>query len=180
MFSFYTRALKQRPVATKTLTAITLATVGDLLAQRTSGAPRARADDYARTARFAAWAGLIAPLTHMWFARLSRLPSPLLAAAADQLLWAPPFTAMFLFAMGAAEAGTVGEGVSRCRSSWRSVLLANWLVWMPVQALNFWLVPLPFQVLVTNVVGLGWSVALSAMSQKKGDKAPKEAPADSD
>ena len=48
-----------------------------------------------------------------------------------------------------------------------SIIQANWLVWVPANAINFSIVPLQFQVLYGNVVALCWNVFLSYKSQWK-------------
>jgi hypothetical protein len=42
--------------------------------------------------------------------------------------------------------------------------MANWCVWIPAQMINFGFVPLQFQVLFNNALGLFWNAYLSYSS----------------
>jgi hypothetical protein len=159
----YSRLLASHPRATKAATASAIALLGDSLAQRQGGAPYCPQ----RAAAFVLWAAATTPLVHHWYLAL-RGASPLRAALLDQLVWAPPSTAAFLFYTAAAAApgaSAVAEGSARVTSHLPGVLAANWGVWGPVQLLNFRFVAQPYQILFTNVVGVAWSGALSAMAQ---------------
>jgi len=104
---------------------------------------------------------------------------------ADQLLWAPPATGAMLLFLGAAEAagggaaGAAGVGAAaahRLAASYAPTLAANWSLWPLVQAVNFSFVPPAKQVLFGNVVGLGWSVALSRLANAPVAAAAAEPP----
>jgi hypothetical protein len=167
----YTRLLASHPRATKAASASAIALAGDALAQRYSGAPYCPQ----RAAAFVLWAGATTPLVHHWYLAL-RGASPLRAALLDQLVWAPPSTAAFLFwtaaAAAAAPSSALAEGSGRVASHLPGCLAANWGVWLPVQLLNFRYVAQPYQILFTNCVGLGWSAGLSAMAQPAAAAAP--------
>jgi protein Mpv17 len=42
-----------------------------------------------------------------------------------------------------------------------AIVVANWVLWIPAQTVNFAFVKLPYQVLYSNVVALLWNVYLS-------------------
>jgi Mpv17 / PMP22 family len=46
-------------------------------------------------------------------------------------------------------------------SNFYEILIVNWLLWIPCQFLNFKLIPIKYQVLVSNLVALTWNVYLS-------------------
>jgi Mpv17 / PMP22 family len=52
------------------------------------------------------------------------------------------------------------------------ILTANWLLWIPVQALNFSYIPTKFQVLVSNGVALLWNTYLSYMTSRSNASPP--------
>ena len=54
----------------------------------------------------------------------------------------------------------------RLQDKYTEALKKNWMVWPPVQAINFSMVPLQHQVLVVNVVSLGWNCYLSYVNSK--------------
>ncbi|EXJ96359.1 hypothetical protein A1O1_01485 [Capronia coronata CBS 617.96] len=78
--------------------------------------------------------------------------------AADQIVFAPCNLALFLTTMSVMEGGDPKE---KLRKTWLPGLEANWVLWPAVQAVNFKMVPLQYQVLVVNMVSLGWNCFLS-------------------
>ena len=66
------------------------------------------------------------------------------------------------------------EGASpqeRLKSKYVEALKKNWVVWPPVQAVNFTFVPLEHRVLVVNIVSLGWNCYLSYVNSQGGKTA---------
>jgi len=167
----YLSLLAARPLPTKMATATTAALIGDGICQALEGSWRF---DVERAARFSGWALASTVPVHYWYRGLhAKVASPLLRTAADQFLYAPPATAAFLFCMGFGAQGSGADpsagGLKRVANLPR-VLTENWLVWIPVQLVNFCFVPLPLQVAFGNLVGVAWSVRLSALGQASDDK----------
>ena len=165
----YAHALRAHPRATKSATAAAIALLGDGLAQRAGGGEY----DARRAASFVAWAAGTTPFIHSWYALLQRdTASPLRRALADQLAWAPPSTAAFLFWTGSTAAAAppgaaLAQGADRVRAALPATLLANWAVWGPAQLVNFRFIPVPYQILFTNCLGLGWGAALSTLGNAR-------------
>ena len=80
---------------------------------------------------------------------------------ADQCVFAPINMGCFLSSMALMEGSSPEEKVKK---SYLAGLKANWVVWPPIQAMNFTLVPLEHRVLVVNVVSLGWNCFLSYLN----------------
>jgi protein Mpv17 len=173
----YARALQSRPRLTKTVTACCIALAGDALAQQVGGEPYCPR----RAGAFVLWAAATTPLLHSWYLLLQR-SSPLRAALLDQFVWAPPSTAAFLFFTAAVcsppGSHALQEGAARVVSHLPTTLAANWGVWLPVQLLNFSLVAPAYQILFTNLVGLGWCACLSYMTHVPRAAQLVEAPPD--
>ena len=168
MAALYARYLALYPRTTKAATAASIACLGDAAAQVHSGEPYSPQ----RAAAFVAWAALSTPLVHHWYLHLHR-STPLRATLLDQLVWAPPSTAVFLFWMGGCANGRVDEALGRVQSHLPVTLTANWALWFPFQLLNFRFIGPAYQILATNVVGLGWSGLLSTLAQPaRGAPAP--------
>jgi protein Mpv17 len=121
-------------------------------------------------------AAFIAPVIHTWFARLHRLVPGEGAAVvakrllADQLAFAPLFVPSFLGCLLTLEGHP--HPLRKVAHVYWPTMQANWLLWVPAQAVNFALVPLHFQVLFGNSVGFVWSVYLSWRSHNQG-RAPQ-------
>ena len=50
------------------------------------------------------------------------------------------------------------------------IIYANWMLWIPVQALNFSYIPTKYQVLISNCVALVWNIYLSYMTSSNKKK----------
>ena len=80
---------------------------------------------------------------------------------ADQTIFATCNMAFFLSSMSVLEGSDPKE---KLQKNYVNGLKANWMLWPPVQAINFKLVPLEHRVLVVNVVSLGWNCYLSYLN----------------
>ena len=60
------------------------------------------------------------------------------------------------------------------RSDYTSIVVTNWTVWVPVQILNFSLIPLHHRLMFSNVIALLWNTYLSYKANSQDFKA-KEA-----
>lgn len=190
--ALYTRQLDRAPLTTKGLTSGFVAAAGDLLCQSTStpdaedltsnNNTNATSFDWQRTGRFfimgCFW---VAPCTHYWYNTLNTRLVPGVATVLrvaqrvllDQVLFAPIFCPSFMGFLWLLEGrhSTYEELEKDLMAVTPDVIRANWLVWIPANAINFSVVPLRFQVLFGNVVALCWNVFLSYTSQR-----PSQAP----
>ena len=131
--------------------------------------------DWYRTGRFfligAFW---VAPATHVWYGFLS---TRLLAGAAtpkrilqrlliDQFGAAPIFCPTFMGLLWLLEGQQPSVVVTELIDATPTLLISNWTLWFPAMAVMFSVVPLKFQVLYSNCVGLIWSVYLSYASTR--------------
>ena len=131
--------------------------------------------DWYRTGRFfligAFW---VAPATHVWYGFLS---TRLLAGAAtpkriiqrlfiDQFGAAPIFCPTFMGLLWLLEGQQPSVVVTELMDATPTLLISNWTLWFPAMAVMFSVVPLKFQVLYSNCVGLIWSVYLSYASTR--------------
>lgn len=102
------------------------------------------------------------PAATLWFSFLQRrivFPKRpnleiLAKVGLDQVVFASTNLFVFLNTMALAE-GT--DPKKKLESTYFSALSKNWMLWPPVQAINFKFVPLNLRVLVVNVVALGES-----------------------
>jgi len=135
--------------------------------------------DPKRTGDFALVGAIIAAPIDSWYAFLGRLdfaallpgvPSLVGKVMLDQLMWAP-FCLASVFGL---LAGLQGDGMAgwkeKMRTTWGKTVLSNWVLWIPAQTLNFLVIPPQLQLLYANLVGLGWNVYLSKVSQGEENK----------
>ena len=181
LFAKYESALLSRPILTKAITSAVLYGAGDLIAQliaarsavAATSAPASAEIDPVRTLRAVVYGGAFyAPLAHAhyefldWLVvrrwRVSLNQVPLVKLVIEQFVyWSYLSNAYYHFVMGALQGQTpqaCWDGV--VATLWTTVR-AQWVFWIPVQLLNFYLVPLRHQLNCVLVVSLIWTTFLS-------------------
>ena len=123
----------------------------------------------------------IAPALHLWYCKLlprvqaavfptaSKTVKVLGSMALDQLVFAPVLlTGFFPFNQVVADRDvrSFGKGVAVCREKLWETLLGNWKIWPIASTVNFWFMPVQYQVLFANFVGLFWNMVLSFITWK--------------
>jgi hypothetical protein len=123
----------------------------------------------------------IAPALHVWYCKLlPRISSALFSASSkpvrvfgcmlfDQLLFAPALlTVMFPFnqIIIDRDVNAWKKGVEVWKNKFEETLLSNWKIWPLASTINFWLMPVQYQVLFANFVGLFWYMLLSYITFK--------------
>jgi len=87
--------------------------------------------------------------------------------AADQLFVAPfvYFPTFLAIKMWSENKTTAGEFYGTLKALWNDTVFetmrALWVVWIPAQMINFWIVPRHLTIPFMNVVGFGWNGILS-------------------
>ncbi|KAK5076137.1 Protein required for ethanol metabolism [Lithohypha guttulata] len=170
---WYQAKLAQRPLLTQAVTTAVLFGAGDGLAQQAVERKGLQKHDLQRTARMAAYGGLVfGPAATKWYQFLqknvnlgSKTTTTIARVAADQLVFATTNMAIFLSTMAYLE----GESPrKRLEKAYLPGLKANWAIWPAVQGVNFTVVPLEHRVLVVNIVSLGWNCYLSYLNAGSG------------
>ncbi|KAJ1463154.1 hypothetical protein M885DRAFT_455720 [Pelagophyceae sp. CCMP2097] len=184
---WYMSQLETRPMSTKMWTAGIIGGCGDALSQILSVGPF-RAE---RCAAFVCVnAGFVAPMMAPWFGFLNgraayakkhtKLPKwaiSVLQVSADQTFFVFTFYALFFPALELAKwamalvfrfeyqpiTGALAAGFAGTKVHFWPTLLINWRIWPLVNLFNFGLVPPKLQLLVSNVISVGWNYILSLM-----------------
>jgi len=124
--------------------------------------------DYARTLRFTTLGGLlVGPTLHFWYGFLAvRFPGAGLAPvvkrlAFDQLGFAPLFIPTFMASSMVLEGASWSQVHDHVNKEYFSALKANYALWVPSNGINFYFMPLRFQVLFSNLTGVAWNIYLS-------------------
>lgn len=152
-----------------------LASLGDVIAQSCEGASVSELDA-GRLVRFVAFrACLGTPIYLVWLRWLERAAIAAVGGSAtkqaafkvalDQTFYTPMYQVVFYLTLAAAEGQPLRVGWRRCYRILPRSLPASWAFWIPVQAVNFWAVPLRGRVVFVNLFALVWSVFLSSFNQ---------------
>ncbi|CAL8464552.1 g4087 [Coccomyxa elongata] len=178
-WSAYCRALEERPIITKSLTAAAGFALGDVVAQHSTKGAGQRYD-YLRTARMTAFGLFFAgPLQgHYWYGWLDRSILPLrpksLAAVVskigiDQSIMAPLGTVAFFAAMKTMELKP-SESLEAIKERTWPTVSAGWQLWIPAHAINFGFIAPSMRVLYVNVVAIAWTYILSKAAAGNGEE----------
>jgi len=82
----------------------------------------------------------------------------------DQAVLTPVAVAFFFGSMSTLEGNGFEEAKNRISSAYVPTLLRNWGVFIPVQIINFSIVPIHLRFLFVSVVSLFWNTYLSAVN----------------
>ena len=144
--------------------------------------PRNFDPDWYRTGRFGILGFfLVAPVVHLWYARLTRsIPGTNVGAvikrtAVDQLCFAPLFLPTFMMNLMMLEGRPYAEAFPKLQKDLPGALVTNWCLWVPAMLVNFRFVPLKYQVLYSNMVGFVWNTYLSWKTQEDGEEGEGDA-----
>lgn len=168
----YIARLTTNPLATKASTSALLFGLGDVITQSFFS----KEDfDLGRIARMSTIGGcVVGPSLHLWYGALnSVLPGVAVKTVAcrlvlDQFVFAPVFVGVFFGSLNVLEGKNFASLSTQLDLHYYDTLVSNWKVWIPAQIVNFAYVPVRFQVLFANSVGLCWNSYLSwvAFEQK--------------
>ena len=177
---WYSNKLDTHPLLTKAITGGLIAGAGDGLCQSLIQVDQPY--DWVRTVRFGAVGTLyIAPGIHYWYNILATRLAPGTSAVAvlkrvalDQFVFAPPFIAGLLTTLWTAEGFPIIDIPNRLATTLPDVVMANWVLWIPANILNFGFVPIKYQVLFNNTLGLVWNAYLSFSAQQKSEHSTEQ------
>lgn len=79
----------------------------------------------------------------------------------DQIVFAPIFLACLISVIGYSQHQDVDKVKEKLRDDFKDILVANYSVWPWVQIINFSIIPLNYQVLLTQTVAVFWNIYIS-------------------
>jgi hypothetical protein len=171
--------LDASPVFTKCISAGLIAGLGNLGAQRLMHDEKDGKFkiDWQQTGRFALLnVVFVAPVLHYWYTWLAvAIPGkaiiPVLKRVGyDEFLFTPVYVPVLMGILWSMEGVEMKRIPQMIREEWLNIMLFDWAVYIPVQILNFRFVPVKFQVLVINVIGVGWNCFVSWRAQGQQKK----------
>ncbi|KAB0792634.1 hypothetical protein PPYR_14593 [Photinus pyralis] len=154
----------------------TLSGVGDLIQQRHEITTKKIPEWNERRTRKMALTGLpIGIICHYYYTFLDRkLPGRSLKILTtkllvDQFVMSPISLGTFLVSVAYLENATVHEFFESLKKKLWRLYVAEWVLWPPAQAVNFYFVPPKYRLLYDNVISLGYDVYTSYVNHDNDD-----------
>lgn len=137
--------------------------------------------DWGQTGRFVSLNMMLAaPTLHFWYNWLARaIPGTtswavIKRVVVDEFLFTPLYVPALMGMMWTMEGIDIYRIPTMISDEFWNVMMAEWLVYVPLQYLNFRYVPVKFQVLVINCAGVGWNCFIcwrASLQQQQENKA---------
>ncbi|XP_046393047.1 protein Mpv17-like [Ischnura elegans] len=175
IFRAYQRILMKHPTKVQALQTGVLMGAGDAVAQTLIEKRNFKEYDFVRTVRFFGIGFCIAgPGLKVWYGFLDKHiakrktgPTAVLKKVfVDQAVFAPSFLACFVVLLGTLEMKPWNSIREKLNRDYFDILVSNYKVWPAVQLVNFYFVPLQYQVLFVQIVALFWNTYLSWKTSK--------------
>jgi len=171
----YDGMASSRPLLTGTASLGVLAAAGDLTAQHLEQRHNPQGERTFDRTRFAAlctyafvYNGPVNSKLYYIYARLfgdGSLQAAIKSTAMDQLLYMPFVAVPISFAFKDALTNRGGFDFQRCRDRvkemWTTTIVNQWMVWVPLEFINLFWVPLRFRVTFSGFISFCWMTALS-------------------
>ncbi|KAJ3625689.1 hypothetical protein MTP99_016238 [Tenebrio molitor] len=123
--------------------------------------------DYMRLGRMFIVGLAVGPAHHYYYNFINvvwprrNMPSIGKKILADQLIASPICIVLFFYTLGLLEGKKFSDATEELKHKFVSVYTVDWMVWPPTQFINFYLVPVRYQVLYINTVTMFYDVFLS-------------------
>ncbi|OEU18520.1 hypothetical protein FRACYDRAFT_153481, partial [Fragilariopsis cylindrus CCMP1102] len=158
-FQWYSKLLDTNPIITKCLSAGFISSIGNVLAQGIN---------HPQVSRFALLNILfVAPILHHWYQFINKaVPGRAFSKVLQRTFWdefifTPMYLPVFLGMLWKSEGTTNDNIIKMIISELPSIITAEWLVWVPTMIVTFRYIPMKFQVLTINLIGIFWQTFLS-------------------
>ncbi|KAJ8956668.1 hypothetical protein NQ318_014022 [Aromia moschata] len=79
----------------------------------------------------------------------------------------PVCIAAFFYSLGALEMKPIKKSTEELKDKWVEVYVMDWCVWPPTQFINFYYVPVKYQVFYINFVTMLYNVFLSYIKHRE-------------
>uniref|UniRef100_F6S8K0 Mitochondrial inner membrane protein Mpv17 n=1 Tax=Ciona intestinalis TaxID=7719 RepID=F6S8K0_CIOIN len=141
LVGWYTRMFNKRPVVTQVITAGTLTTSGDIIAQLIENRPTGYS--FRRTAVMSCFGFCyFGPIVSNWLILMKRLNFPsYVTIAVDQAFLGPCLLAGFLTIRPLLFGHSMEYSLKNLRGCYFNYLRRSYTVWIPAQTINFYFIP---------------------------------------
>jgi len=182
LFAFYERKLEEMPIRSNCFTASLLGLVGDIICQKVV---EGRTEiNWTRCGSFVFFCcyyqGMVDYYIYKWYAdtlakyTLSSLQSGVIMSLVDNFIHVPLlYTPAFYVTVGLLQGDSLELVQEKIQTELWPTVYACWFVWIPLQAVNFGLVPPQYRVGFVNVGCVLWNVILDSISQGAWKKRQK-------
>ncbi|XP_039745403.1 protein Mpv17 [Pararge aegeria] len=174
IFQIYKKVLARRPYLVQAIQTGALMGAGDIISQTLIEKKSIAAVDFKRTLQFSSIGFFVGgPALRVWYGLLNKHVGASGKTVAmkkvfvDQFIFAPTFLFFILVAVGTMQ-GKPWDSIRRDISyNYLDVLKTNYYIWPWVQLVNFYYIPLQYQVLLVQFVALFWNTYLSWKTNSK-------------
>lgn len=128
--------------------------------------------DWGRIGRMFLTGLLFGPVHHYFYAWMDkRIPHRSVKFVTqkillDQIIMSPVCIVLFFYSMGALEGRPSKETTVEMKEKFIPIYVVDWSIWPPTQFINFYYLPVKYQVLYINAVTMVYNVYLSFMKHK--------------
>ncbi|GAB1600739.1 mpv17-like protein 2, partial [Argonauta hians] len=159
---------------TNTTISMTSAACGDLAQQSYEmSIKRQQTWNQDRTLHISITGLILGPPSHYWYYLLDYIfPGSSVRIVAkklifDQMIGTPVGIFIFLSSLGILENSSVNKMLLEYQKCGKTLLISEWLVWPPIQVINFAFIPLRFRVLFDNTASFGFDIYYSYIKYTK-------------
>lgn len=170
----YKNALERRPYMMQAVQTGVLMGAGDFICQTFIEKKSVQDTDFRRTIQFSSIGLFVGgPALRFWYGVLNKYVGSsgatvvLKKVFVDQAVFAPVFILFFLSAVGTLQGKSLIEIKNDVQYNYRDILVTNYYIWPWVQLVNFYYVPLQYQVLLVQSVALFWNTYLSWKTNRR-------------
>ncbi|XP_033321734.2 peroxisomal membrane protein 2 [Megalopta genalis] len=169
--SAYFERLYNSPVKTKAITSCIIASLGNIVSQKISGAKFVNGENVVVYGLFGLFFG--GPIPHYFYQFIHPIVrNPLLLLLIERCLYTPCYQALTLYMLALFEGNASKDAVKQMKRLYWPVLSANLKYLTLLQFINIKYVPPVLRVLVVNLIGFLWVIYLaqqrSRQEKKKG------------
>ncbi|KAB0795196.1 hypothetical protein PPYR_08279 [Photinus pyralis] len=159
---------------TNTWTSGALMVAGDLMEQEIEYRRKLIPEryDWWRVGRMFITGLAFGPLHHYFYMWLDKaLPQRTLKVITQKILWdqivmSPVCIAVFIYGVSALEGKSLRSGTDELKEKFVDIYAFDWCIWPPTQFINFYYLPVKYQVLYINGVTMIYNVFLSYIKHK--------------